>query len=59
MPKNPLVSIIMPTYNRPKTLKRAIDSCLNQTYSNIEVVIINDNNINSIAYKETKEIVNS
>ena len=37
-----LVSIIMPTYNREKTIKRAIDSLINQTYQNIEIIIVDD-----------------
>lgn len=39
----PLLSIIMPVYNRPELLKSAIDSILNQSYQNIELFIINDN----------------
>lgn len=35
----PLVTIIIPTFNRPKYFKEALDSALNQTYRNIEVVI--------------------
>lgn len=35
-------SIIMPTYNRADLLPRAVDSVLNQTYQNFELVIIND-----------------
>ena len=38
----PLVSIIMATYNRAQTIKRAIDSVLNQTYRNFELIIIDD-----------------
>ena len=40
----PLVSIIIPTFNRPKYFKEALDSALNQTYRNIEV-FISDNSI--------------
>ena len=38
----PLVSIIIPTYNRPEYLQRAVQSSLKQTYKNIEVIIIDD-----------------
>jgi len=39
----PLVSIIIPTYNREKLLVRAVESIFNQTYQNIEIIIIDDN----------------
>ena len=35
-----LVSVIIPTYNRLELLKRAIESVKNQSYSNIEIIII-------------------
>lgn len=38
----PLVSIIMATYNRAHTINRAVDSVLNQTYKNFELIIIDD-----------------
>jgi len=39
---NDLVSIVMPVYNAEKYLEEAISSCLEQTYSNIEIIAIND-----------------
>lgn len=38
----PKVSIIIPTYNREKELSTCIDSLLNQTYKDIEIIVIND-----------------
>lgn len=48
------VSVIIPTYKRSEFLQRAIDSVLNQTYSNIEVVVVDDNNPNSSYRLETE-----
>ncbi len=42
MPMNtpqPLVSVIIPTYNRPEYLKQAISSAIRQTYQNIEIIV--------------------
>lgn len=39
---NPLVSVIIPTYNRDTYLEKAIQSVANQTYGNIEMIIIDD-----------------
>lgn len=39
----PLVSIYLPTYNRLRLLKRAVNSVLSQTYSRIELLIVDDN----------------
>lgn len=36
------VSVIIPTYNRSATIKRAVDSVFNQTYKNFELIIIDD-----------------
>jgi glycosyltransferase involved in cell wall biosynthesis len=42
MENKPLVSVLMPVYNTEKLVKRAIDSILNQTYTNIELLIRDD-----------------
>jgi glycosyltransferase involved in cell wall biosynthesis len=38
----PLVSVIIPTYNRPKYLKEAIESAVRQTYQNLEIIVADD-----------------
>lgn len=38
----PLVSVIVPTYNRSGMLREAIQSILNQTFQHFEIIIIND-----------------
>lgn len=52
-----LVSVIIPTYNRPIFLKRTIDSILKQTYKNIEVIVVDDNNPYTNAREETEELI--
>lgn len=41
--KKELVSCVIPTYKRSDTLLRAVNSVLNQTYENVEVIIVDDN----------------
>jgi len=38
----PLISVIIPLYNKEKFIKRCLDSVISQTYSNIEIVVVND-----------------
>jgi glycosyltransferase involved in cell wall biosynthesis len=42
MEEHPLVSVIIPTYNRANTISRAIISAIKQTESNIEILIVDD-----------------
>ena len=39
---NPLVSVCMPCYNAERYVGQAIESVLNQTYKNIELIVVND-----------------
>lgn len=47
MKKNPKVSVVMSVYNGEKYLREAVDSILNQTFTNFEFVIINDRSTDS------------
>ncbi|MGA1864508.1 MAG: glycosyltransferase [bacterium] len=38
----PKVSIILPTYNGSNYIRQSIDSCLNQSYKNLELIIVDD-----------------
>lgn len=49
-----LISIIMAAYNAENTIEQAIDSVLNQTYQNFELLIVND-----CSTDRTAEIINS
>lgn len=45
----PKVSIVMPTYKGEKYIKKAIESCLHQTYKNIELIVVDDGSTDNTA----------
>ncbi len=50
----PVISVIMPAYNAEKYLNKAIDSVINQTLNNWELIIVNDGSTDT-----TKNIISS
>ncbi len=38
----PLISVVIPVYNVEKHLRKCLDSIVNQTYKNLEIILIND-----------------
>ena len=54
MEEKNLVSVVIPTYNREACIKKAILSVLNQTYRNLEVIVVDD-----CSSDNTVEIVNT
>jgi glycosyltransferase involved in cell wall biosynthesis len=58
---NPLVSLIIPTYNSSKTIEDCLKSIKNQNYENIELIVVDNNskdNTKEIALKYTNKVYN-
>lgn len=49
-----LISVILPSYNREATIKRAIESVLKQTFADIELIVVDDGSTD-----HTKDVVQS
>jgi glycosyltransferase involved in cell wall biosynthesis len=45
--EKPLISVIIPTYNRMPYLKEAVESAIQQTYSNLEIIVVDDGSTDS------------
>ena len=52
-----LITVIIPTYGNPIYLEKSVNSVLNQTYSELELIIVDDNNPDTEARKQTEAIV--
>lgn len=49
-----MISVVIPTYNREKTIKRSVESVLNQSYEDIEVIVVDD-----CSTDNTKSVIDS
>lgn len=51
---HPLVSIIIPTYNRAELMTQAVQSALNQTYPSVEVILVDDGSTDGTSEKASQ-----
>ena len=56
--KEPLVSVIIPSYNRFEYLLNAVNSVKNQTYKNYEIIVVNDESSQKEYYENAIEDIN-
>jgi glycosyltransferase involved in cell wall biosynthesis len=51
------VSVVIPTFKRSEMLVRAVDSVLNQTYQDIEVIVVDDNSPDTEYRRKTEQVM--
>ncbi|WP_334078981.1 glycosyltransferase [Microbulbifer sp. M83] len=51
------VSVVIPTYKRSEHLQRAMESVLEQDYDDIELIVVDDNGVDSSFSSETRQVV--
>ena len=54
--KNLLISVVCPFYNEEKYIKESVESVLNQSYHNIELILVNDGSTDK-SYDIIKDII--
>lgn len=54
-----LVTIIIPTFNRADTIEATVNSCLDQSYLNLEIIVIDDGSTDDTHYLLEKNILNN
>ena len=59
MENKEIVSCVIPTYKRSETLSRAVESVLKQTYKDVEVLVVDDNDKGTKESEEVLKYVNS
>lgn len=52
-----MISVVIPTFGRPKHLERAINSVTNQTVQDWEIIVVDDNNPNTQDRLETEKLL--
>ena len=53
-PENPKISLIIPVYNVELYLRKSLDSAINQTFKDVEIIAVNDGSTDS-SYEILKE----
>lgn len=51
------VSVIIPSYKGSKYVRRAVDSVLNQTYKDVEIIVVDDNGLGNEEQIKTEEVL--